>query len=290
MLTLCHKGLAICAQKVRVCLAEKEVKWESRITDVRDPEYLKVNPNGYVPTLIHDGRIVTESRIINEYINAAFDGPELLPDDPYDRARVALWCKQIDDSLHLNVFTLFFVLSLDSVIRRRSPEELEINLPFEVTKRDRAYDLLEKGFDSKFVDIALARFVKLTEDMEAALESSPWLAGDRYTLADIDFTPYVQRLITLGLGFLVDDKPRLQAWFDRVKRRSSFREVLDNWVSEDAIAGWARDAAVASPLFRVRINSMRSGVARVFPADSDSHRHYHTKVCFDDRCLHGVLV
>jgi len=63
MLTLFHKGLATCAQ---------------------------VNPNGYVSTLIHDGRIVTESRIINEYINDAFDGPELLPDDHYDRARVSL--------------------------------------------------------------------------------------------------------------------------------------------------------------------------------------------------------
>jgi glutathione S-transferase len=255
MVTLYHKGIAICAQKVRICLAEKHIAWDSKLPDVRDPEYLALNPNGYVPTLVHDGRIVMESRIICEYINDAFEGPELLPADPYDRARVALWTKQIDDSLHLNIFTLTFVSALHSRVLKRTPEEIEKILPFEVTKRDRAYDMIEKGFESKFIAIAIRRFARLAEDMERALTGSTWLVGETYSLADVDFIPYLQRIVDLGLGFLLQGKPNLQRWFEQVKARSSFAEVTRNWVTQDILAAAEKDAKLASPIFVNRLSA-----------------------------------
>jgi glutathione S-transferase len=250
MLTLYHFGYAICAQKVRVCLAEKGVAWESRLPGLRDPEYLKLNPNGYVPTLVHDDRILTESRLICEYIDEAFDGPSLMPADAYDRYRVGLWTKQIDDTLHLNVFTLSFAVSFRPRYQAMTPEEREKNFPFDITKRERAIDLLEKGFDSRFVGVALNRFKKLTADMERALSQSTWLVGETYSLADVDYTPYLQRITDLGLGFLIDDKPHLRAWFERVRARPSFDQVLGQWVAPEMIAGAAKAAAAAEPILR----------------------------------------
>jgi glutathione S-transferase len=58
-LTLYHNDMSVCAQKVRLCLAEKQLAYEDkhlnlRAGDQKRPEYLALNPNGYVPTLVHD--------------------------------------------------------------------------------------------------------------------------------------------------------------------------------------------------------------------------------------------
>ena len=59
MLMLYHFPGAICAQKVRVALAEKGLYWESRsvLRELRSPDYLRLNPHGYVRTLVHDLRV-----------------------------------------------------------------------------------------------------------------------------------------------------------------------------------------------------------------------------------------
>jgi glutathione S-transferase len=56
--------------------------------DQLQPEYLAINPDGVVPTLVHDGVPIRESTIINEYIEAAFQGPKLVPSEPILQARM----------------------------------------------------------------------------------------------------------------------------------------------------------------------------------------------------------
>ena len=62
MLELYHTVNSVCAQKIRIQLAEKKLPWSSRIMTLRgdqfEPGYLKLNPNGVVPTLVHDGQPV----------------------------------------------------------------------------------------------------------------------------------------------------------------------------------------------------------------------------------------
>ena len=75
-----------CSQKVRMTLAEKGfpergVDWVDHHVDLGkfeqlDPEYLKLNPNGVVPTLVHDGAVLIESSAIVEYLD------EVLPEPP----------------------------------------------------------------------------------------------------------------------------------------------------------------------------------------------------------------
>ncbi len=73
MIELYHSNWSICAQKVRLVLAEKGIEavehhLDLRASDQQSPEYLKINPKGYVPTLVHDGRSVIESAVICEYL------------------------------------------------------------------------------------------------------------------------------------------------------------------------------------------------------------------------------
>jgi ganglioside-induced differentiation-associated protein 1 len=74
MLTLYHNDMSVCAAKVRTALAAKELAWNGvhldlRRGDVQELEYLKLNPNAVVPTLVHDGRVITESMAICEYVD-----------------------------------------------------------------------------------------------------------------------------------------------------------------------------------------------------------------------------
>ena len=80
MLTLYDFGNSVCCQKVRITMRAKGLNWEPIKVDLfkteqYDPKYLKLNPKGVVPTLVHDGKPVIESTLICEYIDQTFPQP-----------------------------------------------------------------------------------------------------------------------------------------------------------------------------------------------------------------------
>jgi len=100
MLELYHSINSVCAQKVRIALEEKGQKAKDHIMTLRgdqtEPAYLKLNPNGVVPTLIHDGEPITESSLILYYIDEVFPEPALMPREVRARLRVRMYNKFID--------------------------------------------------------------------------------------------------------------------------------------------------------------------------------------------------
>ena len=96
MLELYHHGSSVCAAKVRLALAEKNVEWEGHYVDILkgdqfDPAYTKLNPKAVVPTLVHDGFVLQESTVICEYIDEVFPDPPLKPTAAAGRAQMRLW-------------------------------------------------------------------------------------------------------------------------------------------------------------------------------------------------------
>ena len=92
MLELYNFSQSTCSLKVRLCFAEKQLDWVDRRLVSKDHDhlsdwYLKLNPNGVVPTLIHDGRPVYESSVIMGYLEDVFPQASLTPADAYERAR-----------------------------------------------------------------------------------------------------------------------------------------------------------------------------------------------------------
>jgi len=111
MIALYHNDMSVCAQKVRMTLSEKRLEWQSHHLDLRagdqqKPEYVKLNPNAVVPTLVDDGAVIIESTVICEYLDDAYPEPNLRPRDAAARARTRLWTKQLDEGIHAATSTL----------------------------------------------------------------------------------------------------------------------------------------------------------------------------------------
>src|SRR5712692_2618811 len=107
---------SVCAQKVRIALMEKHLDFKQHMLTLRgdqnDPAYLKLNPNGVVPTLVHDGEPIVESGLILYYLDEVFPTPALMPTDALQRHRVRLLIKFIDEYLHNACTILTFATAL----------------------------------------------------------------------------------------------------------------------------------------------------------------------------------
>jgi glutathione S-transferase len=253
MLTLYHADTAVCAAKVRVVLAEKAIPYESRLMalsrgDQFTPEYLKLNANAVVPTIIHDGKVVTESTVINEYLDEVFPAPPLRPIDAYGRARVHLWTKR-EDSIHDAINTMTWSTVFRADLMQKPPEQQRAryeNLP-DPARREKYRLMLEHGINAPMVFEALIRFARLFNDMEKALADGPWLNGEAFTLADAGLISFFTRLEMLQMSGLWQSRlPNVTAWFDRCKARPSFKLAIDDFITEERRNKFHE---VASPLW-----------------------------------------
>src|SRR5215471_15980131 len=106
---LYHGMASTCSKKVRLCLYEKGIAFESHLLDLQKfeqhrPDYLALNPNGVVPTLVHRDRPIIESSVIIEYLDDAFLEVPLKPADTYARAQMRLWLKYSDEVAYKAVY------------------------------------------------------------------------------------------------------------------------------------------------------------------------------------------
>ena len=109
-------GNSVCCQKVRIVLAAKRLAWESVEVELfrnaqYDPAYLKLNPAGVVPTLVHGEDVITESTLICEYLDECYPAPALLPATPAGRGEARRWSKMADEGLHEGVSEISFSAS-----------------------------------------------------------------------------------------------------------------------------------------------------------------------------------
>jgi ganglioside-induced differentiation-associated protein 1 len=235
MLELYHNGSSVCAAKVRILLAEKKIPWNGHYLDVLagdqfDPDYLKLNPKAVVPTIVHDGVVVTESTVICEYLDEVYPDIPLRPADAAGRAQMRIWTKIVDEELHPNVVDITFTVSHRHTVIAKGEEKTRsfIEDAPDLVSRERRHGWIYKGFDAPGVKEAVGIYAKSLHRMNAVLADHPWLAGDTFSLADIGVTPYVNRLHMLNmLDLLTDRLPHVADWFNRVRERSSFHPGIE---------------------------------------------------------------
>ena len=112
---LYHAGMSVCSEKVRIFLAERGHEYISHTLDLRagdqqKPEYIKLNPNAVVPTIVHDGNVITESNVILEYLAEVLPGPSLTTSSPVSRAGMRVWTKQLDEGIHQLTSVISFAI------------------------------------------------------------------------------------------------------------------------------------------------------------------------------------
>ena len=255
MLELYHSNWSICAQKVRLVIAEKgldvvEHHIDLRAREQQTPDYLKLNPNGYVPTLVHDGRPVIESALICEYLDEVFPDPSLRPEDPVDKAYMRTWTRRPDDGLHRACATVTNAIAFRLQWLEKPADEIAEMLAAtpDPARRTWRREMIEKGTKSQLFVDAVWAYEALLTDMELALQDRDWLAGNSYTLADVSMTSYLNRVAELRFHPMWENtRPHVTDWLQRIRARGNFELAFANYPYDDYAAQMAEQGRVRWP-------------------------------------------
>jgi len=234
MLTLYNAAHSTCSQKVRICLAEKALPFEDirldlgKAKDHLKPEYLKINPNGVVPTLVDDGQIVIDSSVICEYLDEKYPQVRLTPDDPVERARMRAWMRFLEEvptaAVRVPSFNMGFLPRYDGM-DRKTFEGVEADI--RPIRKHFYHRMGPNGFKKEDVQASIDQIGNTCARMSAALAHGPWLIGAQYSLADIIVAPLIDRMADLGMDHIWAEKyPRVADWYARMRERPAFRQTF----------------------------------------------------------------
>lgn len=185
------------AWKVRQILKHRGLPYSTRIVSIfegagQTDAYLRINPWGAVPAVeFDDGRVLSESSAILFHLAR---GSDYLPDDPFVQAKVLQWLSFEGDYVQATVGSLRYWI-LTGKIGGRSPEVID-------GRRQQAARALG------ILDLELGR--------------RPFLAGERYSIADIAVFAYGAHAEEADIS--LTSYPNFQNWIDRVKAQPGFLE------------------------------------------------------------------
>lgn len=199
-ITLYHDTPSSNCDRSKIVLAEKRLSWESvrvRLAqkEQKKPEFLKLNPYGKIPVLVDDGKVLFESCIINEYLDEKYPDPPLMPKDPYLRGRGRVLIDYALNYAHEPYWAL-----RGEMLKSHAQQ----NQAVLAETRDKLRRL----------------FTYLDEE----LNNKDFFTGG-FSLTDIAILPRLVRMETYG-AVPAPSLPRLGAWLERMKARSSVKAIL----------------------------------------------------------------
>lgn len=224
-----------CSQKVRICLAEKNLPFEdirldlAKAKDHLTPEYLKLNPNGVVPTLVDGDAVITDSSVICEYLDEKYPAVRLMPDDVVERAKLRAWMRFLEEvptaAVRVPSFNMGFLTRFEGLDRSQFEAQESDRRPI----RKQFYRRMgTSGFKKEDVEASLEQLGNTCARMNAALETGPWLMGERLTLADVIVAPLIDRMADLGFAAAIWEQkyPRVADWYERMQARPAFQQTF----------------------------------------------------------------
>lgn len=162
------------------------------------PEYLAMNPNGRVPTVIDDGFIIWESNACVQYLAAKHAAGSWYPDDLHERGRAVQWMDWA-----LGTLAPAHVPTYQGLIRT-PPEK-------------RNMDAIAAGRDNWSKALAM---------LDRHLADNDFITGKSISMGDISPATVVFRWFNLDIER--EDYPYLRRWFDRIAERPAFQKnVID---------------------------------------------------------------
>jgi glutathione S-transferase/GST-like protein len=193
MLTLYHWEPNANSGKPMLALAEKGVEYQSHYLDLlkfdqHQPEYLKINPDGTIPAMVHRDKVLTESTPMMEYVDESFEGPPLRPRDPKERWRMRWWMRFFDSYFAPSLSMIGWSVFVGPAVRNRDRKELEAaidHIPLEA-RRIAWRKAMFNEFSPEELAESRRRVWFATGVLEEHLTQHHWIAGDSYSLADIN--------------------------------------------------------------------------------------------------------
>jgi glutathione S-transferase len=227
---LWHAGMSNCSQRCRITLSELGCEWESHVVNLQaaehaTEEYQKINPNGVIPTLIHDGTVVINSVDIIAYLDEAFGDGSLRPAE--FEAEIAAALEHADKSqTALKYCTFEFLFRGGPQASEEVFQKLINGLHSEWLKdfhreyragfsRERIHDMVGRAHDD------------LQQRNDILADGRKWMAGNQFTLADIAWMPNFHRYDVLR--WPLERYPHLSEWFKLASARNSYKQALEGW-------------------------------------------------------------
>jgi GSH-dependent disulfide-bond oxidoreductase len=219
--------------KPMLALAEKGVAFESRYTDLlkfdqHQPDYLRINPDGTIPTFVHGSRVLTESTPIMEYVDDEFPGPPLKPSDSKQRWRMRWWMRFMDSYFAPSLSMIGWSVFVGPAVRQRPKEELEAaiaRIPLE-SRRIAWRKAMFNQFSEEELNESRRRVQYCTDILEQHLTRHEWIAGPSFSLGDIN---------GFNLGYAIplsqpdrcnDAKtPHIMEWLRRIYERPATKQT-----------------------------------------------------------------
>lgn len=207
-------------------LMEKGTAFDYRYIDLLEfeqhsPDYVAINPTGTVPTLLHAGQVFTESTEMCEYIDQAFEGDRLIPDDPAQRYVMRLRCRLTDTAAEA-ISVIGWNNFLGPMVRSKSPEDLErliARIPTEERRVSWRHASQQSFTEDQLAD-AQTKVVSYTRQLDHVLRDSPWLVGDQFTLADIlTFANFYSLPLSNPAACPEEEVPHFIDWLRRIYAR-----------------------------------------------------------------------
>lgn len=226
-LRLINSPYSTCSQKVRLCLREKGLAFEEVWIDFRkeehlSPEYLGLNPNGVVPTLLHDGRPVIDSSVIMEYLDEVFPDPPLSLPDAHGRATMRAWLRYFEEVPTAAIRAPSFEKVFIRHYRDLSQAEFESAAGRRPLRTAFYRRMGRNGFDPAELQASEAGLAQTVARMERQLSAGPWLCGAVLTLADLCVAPIFDRMEDLGMARLWQGAPAVTRWFAALRARPAY--------------------------------------------------------------------
>ncbi len=202
--------------KSMVPLIEKGLVYESVYVDLHKFEqhserFVAINPEGQVPVLDHDGTIITHTTVINEYLEDVFPDMPLRPRKPVSAARMRYWNKFIDVARN---------------VENGEFENLMERIP--LPDQRKKWQAARSGFSEADLANATEKIIYAVDKVEGQLTKTAWIAGDDYTLADINFYSHCGMMVERMFPELEIAKrcPRLVAWREKMTARPAVARAL----------------------------------------------------------------
>lgn len=220
-----------CARRVRISLIEKNIPYKRVIIDLatmeqKKEEYLKINPNGLVPTLQLGTNIIFESNVITEFLDDLFESEALYPNDPWLLAQVKMW-----QSFELSLARDFRPMMYHRVLgplkrlkftRSQVIEEIKKSTtdPAYIDWSTRVYDglVLSKSEENE----TQKKLYDRLSYIENKLKGVDYLVGNRFSQADISVFPRIRMYPMIHIPINKTTYPNVTAWIKRLESRPSF--------------------------------------------------------------------
>ena len=237
MLELYHWEPVSHSLRALICLEEAGADYESRYVDLLafeqyGDDFLAKNRTGQVPVLVANGVTMSESALITEYVAEAFPAAALAPADPLGWYKVQTWTKYVDYNLGSSLATLGCSRYLAPLLAGRK-DELDARIEaIPLPERRAGWLLAANGqYPESLIGNSGRKVALVVERMETVLADAEWLAGERYSIADINTFAMIHGLRDVAEEFAgASAAPRTDAWYRRIAERPAVARALGKGV------------------------------------------------------------